>query len=104
MVRIVNGEIVHDDKPTSQRYGQPQPAATSGLHSPFPTTEGRFGMLSEKYQVLNVESELIWAVLFVFIAVMFGLGFALLFLALLALYHNNSIRPKTNVNRLSGAT
>ena len=100
MARIVNGEIVRDPKLLQNRYGPPPPPSSGGPHSPFPDTEGRLGMLSEKYQVLNVESELIWVVLFVFVAMMFGLGYALVFLGVIALYKNNSARPKTNLTRL----
>ena len=104
MVRLVNGEIVPDDAPRSQ---VPQAQSPDGINI-FPTTNGKFGRLSEFVAYFGYKSEIIWLLMLFVVGFFMNAIKMLIFAFLLWIYNRNqrvveSKHGKLNSFRTIGA-
>jgi hypothetical protein len=98
MVRILNGEIVADDDPRLR----PTPITTAQPRSsvPFepsrrllPDTQGRFGSLSQYFNLMGYEIEYIWILALMVSLIIFGWRGVILIFIILWIYQTNYNTP-----------
>lgn len=97
MVRIVNGNIVPDDAPSQNQSQRSHTSSSSKPNaSPFPSTDGRLGQLSQTVQFSRYQTEIIWPVLIVGVGLLFGIKWMLILPILLFVYNKNSMDHRSN--------